>query len=81
MDSFNNLLLAISILLVLSILASKVTGRLGVPTLLIFLGIGMLAGSDGIGGIYFDDAAITQNVGIIALIYILFSEQIGRAHV
>jgi len=73
MDSFNNLLLAISILLVLSIFASKATGRLGVPTLLIFLGIGMLAGSDGIGGIYFDDAAITQNVGIIALIYILFS--------
>lgn len=73
MDLLNQFLLGTSILLLLSILASKATGKLGILTLLIFLCIGMLAGSDGIGGIYFDNAQITQNVGIIALIFILFS--------
>src|SRR5690606_11169735 len=43
------------------------------PTLILFIALGMLAGSEGIGGIYFDDARIAQNIGIIALIFILFS--------
>ncbi|HMV45612.1 MAG TPA: potassium/proton antiporter [Leptospiraceae bacterium] len=73
MDLLNQFLLGTSILLLLSIVASKATGKFGIPTLLIFLFIGMLAGSDGIGGIYFDNSQITQNVGIVALIYILFS--------
>src|SRR5690606_34648461 len=54
-------------------LANKVSGRLGVPALLIFLLVGMLAGSEGPGGIYFDDPWIAQAVGVIALTYILFS--------
>ena len=66
-------LLAASVLLLASILASKVSDRLGVPSLLIFLGIGMLAGSDGIGGIAFDDPSVAQTLGIIALSYILFA--------
>jgi potassium/hydrogen antiporter len=61
------------ILLLASIVASKATGRLGVPALLIFLLIGMLAGSEGPGGIYFDDPALTQSLGVGALIFILFS--------
>jgi len=61
------------ILVVLSILASKVTGRWGIPALLLFLGIGMAAGSEGIGGIYFDDAHLAQSVGVVALALILFS--------
>ncbi len=65
--------LAASVLLLASILASKVSDRLGIPSLLIFLGIGMLAGSDGIGGIVFDDPSIAQTLGIIALSYILFA--------
>ena len=54
-------------------IASKATGRLGVPTLLVFVVIGMLAGSEGPGGIYFDDPVIAQSLGVMALIYILFS--------
>lgn len=66
-------LLAAAVLLLASILASKVSDRLGIPSLLIFLGIGMLAGSEGIGGIHFDDPSIAQALGIIALSYILFA--------
>ncbi len=71
--SFENILLIGSILLLLSILASKTTGKLGVPSLIIFLAVGMLAGSDGLGGIHFDDANIAQFLGVIALTFILFS--------
>jgi cell volume regulation protein A len=59
--------------LLLSILASKLSARLGVPALLFFLGLGMLAGSEGPGGIYFDDFRIAQAVGSVALVFILFS--------
>ncbi|RPI37713.1 MAG: potassium/proton antiporter, partial [Hyphomicrobiaceae bacterium] len=62
-----------SALLLLSILASKLSARLGVPALLFFLGLGMLAGADGPGGICFDDFRIAQAVGSIALVFILFS--------
>ena len=62
-----------SLLLILSILASKISDRFGVPALLLFLGVGMLAGSEAIGGIYFDDPGIAQFVGVIALVFILFS--------
>lgn len=66
-------LLAASILLVLSVLASKASSRFGVPALLLFLAIGMLAGSEGLGGIYFDNAEVAQSVGVVALALILFS--------
>lgn len=65
--------LAVSILLFLSVLASKASGRLGVPALLLFLIIGMLSGSDGVGGIYFDDPFLAQSLGVAALLSILFS--------
>ena len=68
-----NILLIGSILLLLSILASKAIGKLGIPTLIIFLVVGMLAGSDGIGGIHFDDPNLAQSLGVIALSFILFS--------
>lgn len=70
---FDQWLLIGSILLFLSILAWKISSRLGIPALLLFLGIGMLAGSDGPGGIYFDDAQIAQSVGVMALAFILFA--------
>jgi cell volume regulation protein A len=44
-----------------------------VPTMLLFLGIGMLAGSEGPGGIRFDDPGLAQSIGIIALVFILFA--------
>jgi len=70
---FDEWLLVSSVLLLLSILAWKVSSRLGIPALLLFLGIGMLAGSDGPGGIYFDDASVAQSVGVVALAFILFA--------
>lgn len=51
----------------------KTSYKFGVPTLLLFLAIGMLAGSDGIGGIRFDDPAVAQFIGIVSLNFILFS--------
>jgi cell volume regulation protein A len=66
------LLLAASFLLV-SILVSKLSIRMGVPALLLFLILGMLLGSDGPGGIYFDDPWLAQAVGVVALAFILFS--------
>ncbi|HPT32476.1 MAG TPA: potassium/proton antiporter, partial [Prolixibacteraceae bacterium] len=62
-----------SLLLFISIIAGKTSYRFGVPTLLLFLTIGMLAGSDGIGGIHFDDPKIAQFIGVVSLNFILFS--------
>jgi cell volume regulation protein A len=68
-----HLLLAIALVLCLSVLASKVASRTGIPALLLFLALGMLAGSDGIGGIYFDFPYVAQAIGVVALTFILFS--------
>jgi potassium/hydrogen antiporter len=71
--SIETLLLAGSSLLLLSIFASKISGKFGIPALLIFLAVGMLAGSDGIGGIHFNNASLAKSLGTVALILILFS--------
>lgn len=71
--SGENILLFGSILLFISILASKTSYKLGIPTLILFLIVGMLAGSDGPGGIYFNDPKIAQFLGVVALVFILFS--------
>lgn len=71
--SIEYILLVIAVLIIVSILANKVSGRLGVPALLIFLLVGMLAGSEGPGGIYFDDPWVAQAIGVVALTFILFS--------
>lgn len=73
MFSFDNILFFISVLIVISIFITKISENFGLPALLLFLGIGMLAGSDGIGKIYFEDVNVTQSVGTVALILILFS--------
>jgi len=65
--------LIISLLLFLAIIASDLSKRLKIPAPLLFLVTGMLAGSDGIGGIYFDDTLMAQHIGIIALCFTLFS--------
>lgn len=62
-----------ALLLLVSILASKISAYLGVPALLLFLVIGMLAGSEGPGGIYFDDPWLAQLLSVVALVFILFS--------
>ena len=71
--TIENILLVGSILLLVSIIAGKTSYKFGVPTLLLFLVIGMLAGSEGIGGIYFDDPQLAQFIGIVSLNFILFS--------
>lgn len=65
-------LLVISILFFVSIVADKAGYRFGVPSLLLFLFVGMLFGSDGFG-IEFDNVELAQTVGTIALCVILFS--------
>jgi cell volume regulation protein A len=67
------LLLVGSILILVSVAVSRLSDNLGVPALLLFLGIGMLAGSEGPGGIYFADVDLAQAIGTIALVIILFS--------
>src|SRR4051812_13250315 len=69
----DNILLIGAILLLISVLAGKAINKLGVPTLIFFLIVGILAGSEGIGGIYFDNTALAQFIGIVALNFILFS--------
>ena len=59
-------------LLLAGVLASKLSDRFGVPSLLLFLAIGVLAGSEGPGGIDFDDYELAQTVGVVALAFILF---------
>ncbi len=66
-------LIVVAALLLLSVFASKAAGLLGVPSLLLFLLLGMLAGSEGLGGIAFDDAALAQAIGVVALALILFA--------
>ncbi|MCG8340641.1 MAG: potassium/proton antiporter [Cytophagales bacterium] len=68
-----------SFLLFISILSSKISTKLGVPTLLLFLAIGMLAGSDGIGWIRFEDPHKAQVLGAITLTFILFSGGLDTA--
>lgn len=73
MTAFEYILTGVAILLLLSILVNKASGALSIPSLLVFLFIGMMAGSEGIGGIYFDSAEIAQALGTVALAYIIFA--------
>lgn len=66
-------LLFFSILLIACIVSSKVSDRFGIPSLVVFLAVGMLAGSDGLLGLSFDNRQIAQDVGTIALIFILYA--------
>lgn len=66
------ILLVASVILIFSIFAGKAGYRFGLPALLLFLGVGMLFGSDGLG-IQFSDPHIAQFIGMLALSIILFS--------
>ncbi len=66
------LILAAGALLAAGIGAALIAERVRVPGLLLFLGLGMLAGSEGLGGIEFDDDELARTLGTIALILILF---------
>lgn len=72
MEFAYQLIFAAGLLFVVSILATTVTPRVGVPLLLVFIVIGMLAGEDGPGGIHFADFRLTNLAGTAALAVILF---------
>ena len=63
---------AAGLLMISSILLGRTTNRIGVPALLAFLGLGMIAGEQGIGRIPFSDYRLSFNLGTIALLVILF---------
>ncbi len=60
-------------LMLICLLSSKVSSHINMPCLLLFLAVGMLAGSEGIGRIAFDNALIANTIGSIAMAFILFS--------
>ncbi|MGD1714926.1 potassium/proton antiporter [Dapis sp. BLCC M172] len=67
------LFIGAGVLLLAGIIASKAANKLGVPALLLFLLVGMLAGSEGIGGIEFDNPMQAKLIGDLALTLILFA--------
>jgi cell volume regulation protein A len=72
MEYWNLAILVGALLLLVSIVASDISSRMGAPLLLVFLALGMLAGEDGPGGIRFDNFDIAYVVGSLALAVIIF---------
>ena len=73
MEPFQKSLIIGSLLLALSIVGSKASSRFGIPALLLFLGIGIAAGSHVLGAVVFNDYPAAQHIGVFALIFILFA--------
>lgn len=67
------LLFGLGLLLLLTVLAGNLSSRFGLPALIGFLALGMLAGSDGPGGIQFENYPMAQMIGVACLVFILFS--------
>lgn len=67
-----HLILAAGALLAGGLVASFVAARLHLPSLVLFLGVGMLVGSDGLGWIEFDSYRLARTIGVISLALILF---------
>ena len=66
------LILLAGALMAAGIVAALVADRVRIPGLLLFLGLGMVAGSEGIGGIPFNDSELARTLGTIALVLIIF---------
>ena len=72
MDASHEIMLVAGLLCLLAIIAGLLSARIGTPLLLVFIGIGMLAGEDGPGGIPFNDFGAAYLIGSLALAAILF---------
>ena len=68
-----NPFLVTGLLFFMSLVAGALSEKIKVPALILFLGIGMLAGVDGPGGLNFSDANAANSVGTFALAFILFA--------
>ncbi|APU40659.1 K+/H+ antiporter [Streptomyces sp. TN58] len=75
--TLNELLLVCSLVLLVAVAAVRLSSRSGLPSLLIYLGIGVAMGQDGIGNIGFDNAELTQVIGYAALVVILAEGGLG----
>ena len=64
--------LLVSVLLILAVLTASLSQRLQAPSALLFLGLGMLVGEDGLSLVVLDDQQLVQNIGVVALVVILF---------
>lgn len=76
-QGFNAGTLFIAFVVVVSVLSTIFSFRAGAPILLVFLGVGFLAGQDGIGGFAFNDADVAFKIGSVALALILFDSGFG----
>ena len=65
------------VLLLIGVIASGFTSRWRIPSLLLFLGLGMLVADDGLAIVRFDNAALVQNIAVVALVVILFEGGLG----
>ncbi|MFD7920742.1 potassium/proton antiporter [Streptomyces sp. NPDC059740] len=75
-DRLNEVLLFCSLVLLVAVAAVRLSSRSGLPTLLIYLGIGVVIGQDALG-VRFDNAALTQTLGYAALVVILAEGGLG----
>ncbi|MET9321706.1 potassium/proton antiporter [Streptomyces sp. NPDC003038] len=64
-------------MLLVAVAAVRISSRSGLPSLLIYLGIGIAIGQDGIGNVVFDNAELTQVIGYAALVVILAEGGLG----
>ena len=74
----DTLLLAFSLILLVAVVAVRLASRSGLPSLLLYLGIGVALGQDGLG-VAFDDASLTQVLGYAALVVILAEGGLGTS--
>ena len=72
MEFAANAITLVSLLILISLLSSSLSPRLGIPVLLLYLGVGMLAGEDGLLGIEYEDVTSAYLIGSAALAVILF---------
>jgi len=65
--------LLIGVLMLLAVFAGTLSSRFGLPALIGFLALGMLAGEDGLGQLVFNDYLFAQMIGVVCLVFILYS--------